>query len=184
MRRVLLFSLLTVFGLASACDGTSPTGPDTASPQLARVSNPRVVPIKGQAEIAVDPTGGFLPCVLEGTELVVGEFPARFLSEGEFSHLGHTRSVIDLLACTASMDGSVYGPGEAVHTAANGDELHAEWSGRFQPDGSSELSITFAGGTGRFADAVGEGVGGGSSDPTTFAGTWWFEGMISRVGAK
>jgi len=184
MRRVLLFSLLFVFGLAWACDGTSPTGPGDSAPQLARMSNPTVVPIQGQAEIAVDPSGGFLSCPLAGTEIIVAEFPALFVSEGEISHLGHTTSRIGVIACTANMDGSIDGPGWATHTAANGDELHAAWYGWFAADGSITMEIEFADGTGRFAGATGTAVGGGSANPATFAGSWWLDGVISRVGNK
>lgn len=192
---VVCTALVLAGGLA-ACGDADPLVPDTtaistetvaqsaSAARIARTSNSTMVPIHGKAMLGVDPTGGLLECVLEGTSDVVAEFPARFLSEGTFSHLGHTTSVIEVLSCTASTDGSIFGPGEAVHTAANGDELHAEWTGRFQADGSSELWITFAGGTGRFAGASGEGAGGGLSDPATLAGAWWFEGMLSRVGAK
>ena len=184
MRRLIFFPLLAACGLAWACDGTSPTAPDGVAPQLARRSNPTVVPIKAQAEISVDPSGGFLPCLLAGTEIVVAQFPALFVSEGEFSHLGHTTSRIGVIACTANMDGSIDGPGWAVHTAANGDELNADWYGWFAADGSIEMEIEFHDGTGRFMGATGTAVGGGSADPATFAGTWWLEGVISRVGAK
>ncbi|MEJ2542335.1 MAG: hypothetical protein P8188_20630 [Gemmatimonadota bacterium] len=195
MRKVMASctAALLVGGLAS-CGDVDPLTPDApgistqtrvqSANEVQTSPNATMVPIHGEAAIAVDLTAGFIPCVLEGTDIVVAEFPARFRSEGQFSHLGRTTSVIDLLTCTAGTDGSVFGPGEAVHTAANGDQLHAEWTGRFQPDGSSELWIVFSGGTGRFAGATGGGAGGGSSDPATFAGSWWFDGMLSRVGAK
>ena len=185
MRRVLLFSLLTVFGLAWACDGTSPTGPGDTTPQLARVSNPTVVPIHGEGEITLDPAGGFVPGFLAGVPEPVGFFPARFFSDGEASHLGRTHSVIALDACVANVDGSLYGPGWAIHTSASGDELHATWGGTFYPDGALVINwIDIDGGTGRFETAHGSAAGGGATDPATFTGSWWFEGTISRVGAK
>jgi hypothetical protein len=184
MRRFLLFALVLAGSAGLACDGAAPTAPGGAAAQYARMSAPTFVPIKGEAELAVDPTGGLLPCYVPGTDIVATMFPARFTSEGQFSHLGRTTSVIQLLACTANADGTVSGPGTAVHTAANGDALYAEWTGTFAQDGSSALTIAFTGGTGRFMKVTGEGTGGGLSDPATFAGTWWFEGMISRIGAK
>ena len=184
MRRIFLFTLVFAGAFAVACDGTAPTVPDGAAAQYARMSAPTLVPIKGEAELGVDPAGGMLPCYVPGTDIVATMFPARFVSEGQFSHLGRTTSVIELLSCTANADGTVSGPGTAVHTAANGDALHAEWTGAFAQDGSSVLTIEFTGGTGRFADATGQGTGGGLSDPATFAGAWWFEGLISRIGAK
>jgi hypothetical protein len=184
MRCFVLFALILGAAVTVACDGAAPTAPDGAAAQYARMSSPTFVPIKGEAALAVDPSGGMLPCFVPGTDIVATMFPARFTSEGQFSHLGRTTSVIQLLACTANADGTVSGPGTAVHTAANGDALHAEWTGTFAQDGSSVLTIAFTGGTGRFMEVTGEGAGGGLSDPATFAGTWWFEGMISRIGAK
>lgn len=184
MRRILLFTLVFAGAFVVACRDNAPTAPDGATAQYARTSAPTFVPIKGEAELAVDPSGGQLPCYVPGTDIVATMFPARFVSEGQFSHLGRTTSVIELLSCTANVDGKVSGPGTAVHTAANGDALHADWTGTFAEDGSSVLTIEFTGGTGRFNGVSGEAAGAGQSDPTTFAGTWWFEGMISRIGAK
>ena len=184
MRRFLLLALVLAGAFTLACDGTVPTATEEVTAQFARAAAPSYVPIKGEAELVVDPTGGMLPCYLPGTDIVATMFPARFTSEGQFSHLGRTVSLIDLTSCTASMDGIVSGPGTAIHTAANGDELHADWYGAFAQDGSSVLTIEFTGGTGRFMGVTGEAAGGGLSDPATFAGMWWFEGMISRLGAK
>ncbi len=121
---------------------------------------------------------------LAGDDEPVTYFPARFTSEGEYSHLGRTTSVIELLACTANLDGTLAGPGSAVHTGANGDTFHADWFGVFAPDGTIDLTLEITGGTGRFLGATGEGTGGAATDPTTLTGTWWFEGWISRVGSK
>ena len=77
--------------------------------------------------------------------------------------------------------------GKLTLRAANGDEVHAEYFGRFTPTDPSQPSTIYAiegtfvvkGGTGRFASAMGQGVLGGTENITTFQGLLELSGTIS-----
>lgn len=100
---------------------------------------------------------------------------------GNVSHLG--RSVMSGDHCTPA--GNEYGPGEMKLIAANGDEVHIEYEGVCPPWMdlpigevlTCTLEFDIVGGTGRFADATGEGSGTASliwlgiTEPRTDA--WW-----------
>ncbi|MGE5359111.1 MAG: hypothetical protein ACM3NQ_08840 [Bacteroidales bacterium] len=87
---------------------------------------------------------------------------------GDVSHLG--LSSLTSRHCYASFDASTgawHFVGTATFVAANGDKLHATYSGDMHglvppPAPGSVISgtgtMTFTGGTGRFADAAGEGT--------------------------
>ena len=78
--------------------------------------------------------------------------------------------------------------GEYVFTAANGDELYAEFSGEAMLIAPGFLSIvetgTITGGTGRFADATGSFVCERLFDTVAGTTVGEFSGTISSVGAS
>lgn len=78
---------------------------------------------------------------------------------GQFTAIAEHCSVIDFLAGTGTETDGV-----AVFTAANGDELIDNYEGTNAPGQGFEEQHTFVGGTGRFANAAGGGVGRGICD--------------------
>jgi hypothetical protein len=100
---------------------------------------------------------------------------------GRVSHLGRSTMTGD--HCTPQ--GADYGPSVMTLIAANGDEVHMDYHGACPPldtvpiGGVLTCSLEFDvdGGTGRFADATGEGSGTvsliwlGMGEPRTTA--WW-----------
>lgn len=115
--------------------------------------------------------------------LAVTGIPVRSYMDatGRVSHLG--RTTLEGSHCTPQ--GNEYGPSVMTLVAANGDEVHMEYHGVCPPldtvpiGGVLTCSLEFdvAGGTGRFADATGEGSGTlsliwlGIGEPRTSA--WW-----------
>jgi hypothetical protein len=106
---------------------------------------------------------------------------------GQASHLGRSTMTGD--HCTPA--GNEYGPGAMTLVAANGDEVHMEYHGVCPPWMdlpigevlTCSLEFEIVGGTGRFADATGEGSGTASlvwlgiGEPRT-AGWWAWNGTI------
>jgi hypothetical protein len=98
---------------------------------------------------------------------------------GTFSHLGRTHSVITTASCELDPGtGKVAMLGVVLHKAANGDELHATWTGAIDDDDLT-LDIHIDGGTGRFVRANGNARGVGTVDPATGAGEYRVDGMFS-----
>lgn len=193
MKRLISALALPLMLVLVGCDGESPTAPNetlaaaelangvaVGTASISNVGADPMVPISGRASFEPDLTLPPVACV--------APFPlfARQLNaEGRFTHLGKTTSVIITDQCWFNPDqGSVDGLGHAIHTAANGDELHAQFGGSTFQDGTLVFNfITFVGGTGRFHDASGQALGGGTTSPDEI-GEFWFDGMITRVGSK
>jgi hypothetical protein len=125
--------------VAAGCSAETATSP---APSESRVA----VPLKGS-------------CVTTSTATPIGPGKLRILVNGEchFTHLGKTQFFADQIANIAG--GTL--TGSNVFTAANGDQLFATNSGSLGPPVSGILAVggavTFTGGTGRFANASGEG---------------------------
>lgn len=97
--------------------------------------------------------------------------------EGPATHLG--RVVAEATQCTNSETGEVAN-GVVTMIAANGDELHATYSGGTGSSAPVEVTQIFNGGTGRFANATGQAIEWAyPNDPE--AGRVWgtMEGVIS-----
>jgi hypothetical protein len=113
---------------------------------------------------------------------------ADVTGHGPFLHLGWTR--IHFTHCSwldfATGAGRT-GVGEMTLTAANGDTLLMSYHGTFQmdpwPDFVSStvgtLPWTVVGGSGRFANATGSGVGHGFGIMASGGSTYWLSGAIS-----
>src|SRR5204862_8300827 len=82
--------------------------------------------------------------------------PTEFVGSGEATHLGGY-SEAGTVSFTPTSDPTVlHVEGSIVYTAANGDELHANISGELNAaTGAVVASVTYVGGTGRFAAATG-----------------------------
>ena len=152
-------ALLLAFTLVG-CTGNDTTTTATSSPAatLARVggqtSAPR--PFGGRCDLTVAPLPSAPPLI-------------RQIDTGtcQLSHLGRTKYEgvleLDLVARTQR--------GERTLTAANGDEVHLTTVGTSAPAGPGLVSFTatftIVGGTGRFANATGEGRAEGTANLTT-----------------
>ena len=156
-----LVSILVLFTIAFFVSGCSDMNTDITSPEkLAK--DKMIVPWKGNMEgIAI--TFG-TPC---GTDMI----PKKLTAAGNSSHLG--KGTADFRYCvmyTSTTGGIIINSGiHSILTAANGDELWMDFvSGSFQitewiePPYVCVVEATIdgvvVGGTGRFADATGNGV--------------------------
>ena len=161
---MLLAVFMAVLGLAGAALGTDGQ-----------------VPIKGGGPFAPAADATFVPCTGAPGVYV----PSKLVGQSRFSHLGLVSSTIYVTSCAIG-PGGLTGTGPADHVAANGDTLHVSnyvvvadpvtGAGQF-------TSVTFDGGTGRFAHATGSAVGTAQFDFATGAGDYALAGTISSVGS-
>lgn len=177
MRAHVLDAIPLLFALA-ACAGDRP---DTTEPAGARLdaasavrasaapSEPGARPIEGRCELTFNPPPLPLPPV------------HRQVDTGTcwFSHLGRTAlyGVQDIVFAAGTQSG------ERTFTAANGDVLHAVHAGRSAPSGPGLVrfttTITFVGGTGRFANVRGQMTGAGTANLLTRTTMVTNEGWIA-----
>jgi hypothetical protein len=82
--------------------------------------------------------------------------PNDFVGTGNATHLGLYSEVGYVTFSPADHPNIVQIDGWSIYTAANGDELHAVVSGQLDgKTGAITATVTYVGGTGRFADATG-----------------------------
>ena len=172
MRTLMLPVFPLLCTLAGCADGARTIAAPDASATLATsvaIQPPGARHIKGHCELTFNPPPLPLPPV------------HRQIDTGTcwFSHLGRTDLYgvqdINFAAGTQS--------GQRTFTAANGDELHAVHAGRSAPIGPGLVgfvtTITFVGGTGRFANATGQMTGAGTANLMTRTTTVTNEGWIT-----
>ena len=171
MRALMVPATPLLLTLASCADGAAaiaaPDGSPLAGVTAARTSDAR--PIKGWCELTFNPPPLPLPPV------------HRQIDTGTcwFSHLGRTAlyGVQDIVFAAGTQSG------ERTFTAANGDILRAVHSGTSAPSGPGLVSfvttITFVGGTGRFANATGQMTGAGTANLITRTTVVTNEGWIA-----
>ena len=79
-----------------------------------------------------------------------------FVSEGYATHLGNFTEVGSVQFTPTDDPAVLHIEGWAIHTAANGDEVHELISGEINAlTGAGTATTTYVGGTGRFTDASG-----------------------------
>ena len=147
----------------SAADASSSKAISAAT----QASGPK--PIKGHCELTFNPPPLPLPPV------------HRQIDTGTcwFSHLGRTTlyGVQDIKFAAGTQRG------ERTFTAANGDVLRAVHAGTSAPSGPGVVrfvtTITFVGGTGRFANATGQMTGEGTANLITRTTSVTNEGWIT-----
>ncbi len=180
MRRVSVLLLAFSVVLMAACS-QSPAAPSrsigAAAPVTAAVSHEQAVPISGMVEGEVTYATPIAACGMR--------VPITISSTGTVSHMGDV--VFSAQHCLRMMDGSIQSV-QLVITAANGDQLRGSYVGSavMAPVGGineATATITFNGGTGRFADARGTALmtgqvrNDGMEDPS-WPCQWQFEGTI------
>lgn len=172
--RNVVATLLAV-ALAAACD----TGaPDVVGPELrsSKAAAPKMVPFK--ATLTYQSTA---PAEVE--RCGPGEIGMTLTKAGNATHLG--RFTVVASQCLDPATGAIT-KGEAVFTAANGDQVFATQSGQVSgspPVLAFELDYTITGGTGRFAGASGSINATGDFDVRTGGGTASLEGVMSSPGS-
>ena len=157
----------------AGCVGGAPTvtAPDASAAieMSAATQASEARPIEGYCELTFNPPPLPLPPV------------HRQIDTGTcwFSHLGRTAlyGVQDINFAAGTQSGS------RTFTAANGDVLRAVHAGRSAPSGPGLVgfvtTITFVGGTGRFANATGQMTGAGTANLITRTTTVTNEGWIA-----
>jgi hypothetical protein len=97
---------------------------------------------------------GERPHVSRGT----GQFVSStdFVGSGFATHLGHYDEAGRVQFSPTADPTVLHLEAESTYTAANGDELHAVFTGQLNGvTGKITATVTYVGGTGRFADASG-----------------------------
>jgi len=154
--------------------GTEPglTGPRlTSSSNAERSAASSLVsrPFSGNCELSFTPPPFPPPPVFQSTDTGL----CRFSQLGETAFYGVQQ--INFVAGTQS--------GERTFTAANGDILRAVHVGTSTPVGPGLISfratVTFVGGTGRFAHATGQATGWGTANLATRTSVASFEGSVT-----
>lgn len=173
--RNLVVTLLAL-AVAAACGKDAP---DVVGPQLrsSKAAAPKMVPFK--ATLTYQSTA---PAPVE--RCAPGEIGMSLTKAGNATHLG--RFTVVASQCLDPATGAI-SKGEAVFTAANGDQVFATQSGRVTgspPVLAFELDYTVTGGTGRFAGASGSIKATGDFDVRTGGGTASLEGVISSPGSS
>jgi hypothetical protein len=177
MRTPRLLAIPLVFALAACLDDESAV----AGPTVVRLDASAVVgasamarpdgalPIEGRCELTFNPPPLPLPPVHHQVDT----------GTCWFSHLGRTAlyGVQDIVFAAGTQSG------ERTFTAANGDVLYAVHAGRSAPSGPGVVSfvttITFVGGTGRFANVTGQMTGAGTANLVTRTTVVTNEGWIA-----
>ena len=162
--------------LAVACENGTP---DLTRPELrfSKATAPKMVPFK--ATLTYQSTA---PVPVE--RCGPGEIGMSLTKAGDATHLG--RFTVVASQCLDPATGAIT-KGEAVFTAANGDQVFATQSGRVTgspPVLGFELTYTVTGGTGRFAGASGSIRATGDFDVRTGGGSASLEGVISSPGSN
>jgi hypothetical protein len=172
MRNATLLAALLPLVLA-ACTDSAPTSPDpTAMRAPSDASTARgattVRPISGSCDLTFAPLPSSPP-IIRQTDV----------GTCELSHLGRTRfeGVLELNLAAGTQRG------ERTLTAANGDVLRMVSVGTSTPSGPGLVhfvaTLTFVGGTGRFADATGEARSEGTAAVATSTTHLTLDGWIA-----
>jgi hypothetical protein len=146
MQRRTLRTILLTFALAG-CSADSATNPLSPSFQM------QPTPFQGHCELAIQPATPVSPGVVHQLDL----------GDCILSHLGKSTMISDKIINFAAGTQVT----QITYTAANGDILYANGGGTNQMVAPGVVAfqgtVTFEGGTGRFADATGTATFSGSA---------------------
>lgn len=142
------------------------------------IAGPTNVPFKAslvtQEQLHPDPT------VCQAAPYLVGTTTAS----GHASHLGSTSGIATDCVTPTSAYTYSFSNGKITLTAANGDEVHADYSGSLSPTATPPIysiagTYRITGGTGRFSNASGTGSLQGIENLQTGQGQLGLSGTIS-----
>jgi hypothetical protein len=169
-----LLTLTTLGTVVAGCAGGGPTSPRADASAIARAAPARATatrrPLSGDCETAFPAPPLPLPAVLRqvdvGTCHLAHLGRAAFFSVKEINFAAGTQTIT-----------------ESTLTAANGDVLRAVGSGTNVPSGPGRVrfaaTMTFTGGTGRFANATGQARVEGAADLVMRTATLTMDGWIA-----
>lgn len=183
---------LTLTLLIGACSDGAPTGPgELGPPAFARVTPGHGEP--GEVlPLRIDATAALLNQVFApdfGPPLfgkadfgercsAPSDFVISFSLSGQAAHLGAvTGSAEHCTQIDFSTGASWIIDGQMTWVTPGGDELWATYESTPAPDGLEQ--VTFTGGTGRFAEATGEGIAGPDCNRATGTCTYVLQGVIA-----
>jgi hypothetical protein len=175
MRAHIAPAILFAFTLAGCAADTSTTAaPIARSASLTRAGGNALAPqpIGGRCELTVAP--------LPSSPPIIRQTDTGFC---QLSHLGRTKleGVLELDLANGTQHG------ERTLTAANGDELYMVVVGTSAPSGPGlvrfSATFTFVGGTGRFANATGQGTAQGTANLVASRTSATFDGWIVYAAA-
>jgi hypothetical protein len=155
--------------LQSACGADQPTTVAVAQRAARSMGSSAERPLTGTCETS------FAPLTLPPPPII------RQVDQGvcTLSHLGRTTMyAVQDIDPVAGTQRSV----EITFTAANGDVLRATSAGTNTPNGPGvafQATMTFVGGTGRFANAIGEAYVDGTADFVTSSSSFRLDGRIT-----
>ena len=166
----LLAAALAACGPADSSTITAPAAP---APARAAAAALPMRPLAGSCETVLAPTQFVRPGVIRQVDTGVCHL----------SHLGRTRfystKLINVVAGTQTT--------EATFTAANGDVLRAVGAGTNTPAGPGRAdyaaTLTFTGGSGRFARATGRATVRGQADLVARTSALTLEGSVAYAAA-
>jgi hypothetical protein len=177
---------LTLAALVAACSADAPTG--------AHASRSGATWRGGRPPAALDAAGAHArqraaPFRFRGTTFSAPpttdprcpELIVHVTTGGHATHLGQFTGAVSHCVRDGSLD---FTDGRFVFTAADGDELHGTHSGSFVPTAAPKVfdfagRVAFVGGTGRFADATGDGALAGRIDMSTGVAAVSIDGRIT-----
>ena len=166
-----LVTLVIVIVVAACSQGqpVAPTAATTSAPGIASDSTGRT-PVPMHADL----TGTAWLDLDNRLGCAVTPYTVVAKATGPWSHMGVVQMSSQHCITGVDSDGAPLFAGTAVYRAANGDELHTSYTGTMHPGPTAPMAghFTITGGTGRFADASGEGEWSGQVTMNSPSGPW------------
>jgi hypothetical protein len=174
IRTAILAPLLVL----AACSEGAPTGPEGTAlvddAGAAAMATSRARPFGGRCDTEIN----FLP-PLPGDPPNLLRLHIDYVCQ--LQHLGRTTASAEQIVIFTSPT-TTTASNTTTYTAANGDQLFAQWTGTstsLGPEITFSGPETYAGGTGRFADASGSASISGTASFVTNTGRFTAEGALS-----
>lgn len=170
---ILVLALVSAYAACSADSRTSPLSPNRAVSAAAVATSlqasPTAVPLEGRCDLEI---------VSSTPQPAPPVFRQVATGTCELTHLGHTAvRFVQVVDFAAGQQHSL----ELTYTASDGDVLRAASVGTSKADGNGvtfTATITFEGGTGRFAHAAGTAQADGAADLTAGTSHYTIKGAL------
>lgn len=174
-----LSPLLLLTATLVACDSATQPRFVNATDASSGVGGTDMVPLLLHGTFAAAPGSNPLTC--DPGPVTVGD--DRYSGPATGTHLGYGSALVIFESCASGDLTTVAftAHGQLILTAADGDEIDADFDMTQSPGGPFTLDqITFTGGTGRFANVAGSASGGGVIDRSTHIGSYEISGLLTR----